>query len=277
MRYKTILSVTGIHQSDDDLRTAADLAASTGAHLSALIAGLSPPPPIGDHAATLPSGWIDQRNEEIASLNAREKEAKTLLSQNGLSFETGTLYTETAWADDEIGERACYADLVVAGPGLDLDPELRARTIDGSLFKSSRPILIVPAGATPTLSPKVIVLAWNSRPEAAKAAREAAGLMAGAEVHVTIVDPDASAGRNGEEPGADIAAYLARHGAIVTVDRLPSGGKPVEEVLQQHAKDLSADLMVMGAYGHSRLREWVFGGVTRSVLASPGLPVLMVH
>lgn len=277
MRYKTILSITGIHQSDDDLRAAMELCASSGSHLTALVVALSAPPPIGEYAAAVSVEWLDERNRDVDRLNALGEAAKALLSQSGISFDVDTLYTEIAWADDEIGERACYADLTLLGPGLDMDPDLRDRAINGCLFKSARPVMLVPRDAKPVLSPKVIVLAWNSRPEAAKAAREAVGLMKGAEVHVTLVDPTASRAKNGEEPGADIATYLARHGVAVTVDRLPSGGRPVEQVLEQHALDVSADLMVMGAYGHSRLRQRIFGGVTKATLDSPRLPVLLMH
>jgi nucleotide-binding universal stress UspA family protein len=82
---------------------------------------------------------------------------------------------------------------------------------------------------------------------------------------------------DGAEPGADIAAYLARHGLTVTVDQLAGGGRPVADVLKQHATDIGADLIVMGAYSHSRIRERIFGGVTRSFIEGARLPVLMAH
>ncbi|WP_341487268.1 universal stress protein [Pararhizobium sp. A13] len=277
MSYKTVLSVTGIHQSDDDLRAAAELCASAGAHLSALVVALSASPPIGEYAAAVSVDWLDERSREIAKLDERAEDAKALLAQTGISFDVDTIYTEIAWSDEEIGERASYADISLLGPGLKLDPELRVRAIDGCLFKSARPVLIVPKRGKPTLSPRTIILAWDSRLEAARAAREAIDMMKNAEVHVTLVDPRASSARNGEEPGADIAAYLARHGIEVTVDRLASGGRPVDDVLNQHALDVSADLMVMGGYSHSRLRERIFGGVTRAMLESANIPVLMIH
>ena len=111
-----------------------------------------------------------------------------------------------------------------------------------------------------------------------RAAREALDILACAEeVHVTIVDPDSSSIANGPEPGADIAAYLAHHGAKITVDRLPSGNNAIADVIKQHAWDISADLIVMGGYGHARLRERIFGGVTRSMIDEPRFPVLMAR
>jgi len=92
-----------------------------------------------------------------------------------------------------------------------------------------------------------------------------------------MVDPvDSELGQD-MEPGADIAAYLARHGVTVTVDRLPSQGRGVVATLRQHAIDNAAELLVMGAYGHSRIRERIFGGVTRSMIDQPPLPILMAR
>jgi nucleotide-binding universal stress UspA family protein len=108
--------------------------------------------------------------------------------------------------------------------------------------------------------------------------RESLEILAGAnEVRLILVDPAEGEDHHGAEPGADAAAYLARHGVKVTVDRLPSSSHAVAEVLRRHAVDTSAELMVMGAYGHSRLRERIFGGVTKSMLESQSLPILMAR
>ncbi|WP_429131885.1 universal stress protein [Ensifer sp. 4252] len=278
MTYKTILAVFSIHHKEQSLRSAAEICASVGAHLSLLIVKLASPPPIGEYAAAVSVDWLDERQRDIVRLETCVEKAKAILDQTGISFDVATMYTESAWADDEIGERARYCDLTLVGDGLMADPELRSRTLDGALFRSARPVLIVPRGKTATLTPKKVVLAWDSGFEAARAAREAMGILAGADdVQVTMVDPRASYGRNGEEPGADIAAYLVRHGVSVAVERLPSGGQSIDEVLNRFAQDASAELMVMGAYGHSRMRERVFGGVTRSMLETASVPVLMVH
>src|SRR5690606_22145960 len=96
-------------------------------------------------------------------------------------------------------------------------------------------------------------------------------------VHVTMIDPRAREGGLDIEPGADLAAYLARHGAKVTVDAIPSGGQPTAQALRTHAVEVAADRIVMGAYSHSRLRERFFGGVTRSMIEEADLPVFMAR
>ena len=116
---------------------------------------------------------------------------------------------------------------------------------------------------------------WNARREAIRAVGDALPLLTRAEaVEVLVVDPQRHPG-HGEEPGADIARHLARHGVQLEVRRLSSGGGDVGHILLSRAADFGADLLVMGAYGHSHLSEWMFGGVTRTVLREAGLPVLL--
>jgi nucleotide-binding universal stress UspA family protein len=277
MTYKTILLVIGANEHENDLTAAADLCAAADAHLSVLLVKLAAPPPIGDYAA-MSVAWLDERAEDIQHLDGAVERARATLKSLGISFEANGIYCETAWAGDDVGSRARYADITLIGASLPLDAPLRERAIDGALFYSARPVLLATNRQSITLRPKKILLAWNSTVESARAAREALELMESAEeVNVVLVDPTAALARNGEEPGADIATYLARHGIKVTVDRLPSAGRRVEEVLNQHAIDTSADLIVMGAYGHTRLRERIFGGVTKAMIEAPMVPVLMVR
>jgi nucleotide-binding universal stress UspA family protein len=173
------------------------------------------------------------------------------------------------------GQRARFADITLVGPEMLADPDMRSSVVEGALFESARPVLLAPKGATPTLSPKRVLLAWDGRIEAARAVRDSLGILASAEaVHLTMVDPTVE---DGIEPGADLAEYLARHGAKTTIDRLSAGGRSTGEVLRRHALDIDADLVVMGGYGHSRLRERIFGGVTRSMIERAGVPVLMAR
>ncbi|MBB4187011.1 universal stress protein [Sinorhizobium terangae] len=277
MPFKTILTVTGEGSSDSDLQAAASLCGQVGAHLSVLVVAMAPPPPIGEYA-TVSTIWLEQRDRDREELEATVSHAREIISRTKVSFDISGVYAEAGTADRDIGERALYADLVLIGPSVLDQPDLKRQVINGSLFEAMRPILLVPAGNKPNLRPKTVLLAWDSRTEAAHAAREALDLMAAATVvHVTLVDPQAVSGKNGEEPGADVAAYLARHGINVTVDQLPSAGRSVASVLQQRAVDISADMIVMGAYGHSRVRELIFGGVTKTMLDEAAIPILMAR
>ncbi|WP_245430100.1 universal stress protein [Mesorhizobium sp. WSM3859] len=155
---------------------------------------------------------------------------------------------------------------------------LKEKVIEGTLFSSGKPILLVPKGATVTLKPKRVLVAWDASLEASRALRESLDTLSGAdEVRIVMVDPIEDERHHGAEPGADVATYLSRHGVKVTMDRLPSSTHSIADVLRQHAVDTGAELMVIGAYGHSRLRERIFGGVTRSMIENPGLPIIMAR
>ncbi|MDK1491249.1 universal stress protein [Sinorhizobium sp. 7-81] len=277
MTYKTILLVLDAERHENDLTAAADLCTAADAHLSVLLVKLAAPPPVGEFAA-MSVAWLDERARDKEQLDKAVEEARATLEGLGISFDANGMYSEMAWADDYIGERARYADVTLIGASLKMDSPLRLRAIDGALFYSARPVLLATNRQSVTLRPKRVLLAWNSTIEAARAAREALEMMESAEeVNVVLVDPAAASAKNGEEPGADVATYLARRGIKVTVNRLPSAGRRVDEVLNQHALDTSADLIVVGAYGHTRLRERIFGGVTRAMIEAPIVPVLMVH
>lgn len=274
MAYKTILNVTGVDQGDDDLRLTADLCAQVDAHLSALVVAIAAPPPMGD-AVLMADLWAKERQAVLERVTERAGAVSTFLAKIGRRGDVSSEYPDLAWVDEAVGLRARYTDLTVIGPEILKTETLKSKIIEGILFSSGRPLLLVPEGFTATLKPKRVVVAWDSSFEASRALREALDMLDEAdEIHVTLVDPVADDMGQGAEPGTDVAAYLSRRGLNVSVDRLPSSGHSVAEVLRRHAVDTAAELMVMGAYGHSRLRERLFGGVTKSVLAAPPLPIL---
>jgi nucleotide-binding universal stress UspA family protein len=173
-----------------------------------------------------------------------------------------------------------YVDLVVLGQ---TDPD----NGEAALFQPSaedvalavgRPVLVVPyAGRFEECGRRVLV-AWNASRAATRAVNDAMPLLAGAEtVTVLSVDPNEDSRAHGDVPGMDIASHLARHGVKANVETTVSGGIGVGNVLLSRASDVGADLLVMGAYGHARVRELLLGGATRTILQSMTLPVLMAH
>lgn len=278
MNFKTLLSVVNVRQNDDDLKTAIELCSEINAQLSVVVLAIATLPPLGDYPIGTADAWLKDRHNDLEALSKRVDRVEMMVKNADISATVIDEYPEAARVARVIGRHARYADATIIGSSLLRNDLLKTTVIDGALFESGRPILIVPPHHKPTLRPKRVLLAWDSGVECTRAAREALDVMASAEeVHVTLVDPDTSSITNGPEPGADIAAYLAHHGITVDVDRLPSGGTSIADVLKQHATDISAELIVMGGYGHSRTREWIFGGVTRSMIDDPNLPVLMAH
>ncbi|ESX63741.1 universal stress protein [Mesorhizobium sp. LSHC420B00] len=224
------------------------------------------------------SKQIERFSRDMARLETASREIQKQLRAMRLCYDVDTDYCDQASVGDAVRQRALCNDLTIVGPALLNDINLGPLVINGSLFDTGRPVLVVPEGAEATLSPRRVLVGWDSRAEASRAVREALDLLAGAEeVRVALVDPEATCTGNGTEPGADIAAYLTRHGAWVSVDPLASAGKPVAMVLAQHAIDTSADMIVMGAYGSRRLRERLFGGVTRWIVRKPPLPLFLAR
>lgn len=277
MFIKTVLSVLGVDSFNEDLQGAISFCETHRAHLIAMPISMANAPPVGTYQV-VSSVWIEERERATAHLAEMAAEIKETLCRGGLSYEVQEIFTEFAWADIDIAERALYADLVLIGPQATSDKELQRRVVNGALFRTPTPMMIVPKRQPIEAHPKTILVAWDSTEEAARAARQAMDFLQGAEsVHVTLVDPIASSTVNGEEPGADVATFLARHGVKVDVDCISSAGRPIDETLRQHATDVDADMIVMGAYNHPRLQERLFGGVTRSMLQNTTLPLFLAH
>jgi nucleotide-binding universal stress UspA family protein len=171
-----------------------------------------------------------------------------------------------------------YADLTVVGqPNRDEPQDADAVTVT-TVMTSGRPVLAIPfAGEFPTIGERVLV-AWNASREAARALNDALPLLLGAkQVTVLAINPQRGVGGHGDVPAADIALHLARHGLKAEASHTVAKDIADGEALLSYAADIGADLIVAGAYGHSRARELVFGGVTRTLIAEMTAPVLMSH
>jgi nucleotide-binding universal stress UspA family protein len=266
MSVKSILSVIGVDHTGGDLIAAAEISARNGAHLDALVIACVPPPPLGELVG-------QQENERVQS---RAEELRLAVGEKSLEADVHPIYCIQSMVDEEVAERARYTDLVLIGDNMLKDAYMLKRVLDGALFQSPAPVILATRSRPVDLLPRTALVAWNSTLEASIALRRAMDLlMQAGDVHVVLVDPQATRHAMGEDPGADVAQFLARHGVKTTVDVLASGGRDISQILQQHAADIDAQLIVMGAYGHSRIRERIFGGTTQSMLEHIVAPVMM--
>jgi len=217
-----------------------------------------------------------ERMREAAKLS--EREFKEAIHRRGGDK------TEWRYANGDalsaIRLSARYADLVVMGQPdrYSADMDEPAGTFPGDVVMSvGRPVLFVPyAGRFASLGARVLV-AWNASREAARAVSDALPFLTRAKrVEVVAFDPERSR-EHGEVPGADIALFLARHGVKANAAQQSGTKIDVGAQILSRAADLEADLIVMGGYGHSRFRELVLGGATRTLLESMTAPVLMSH
>ena len=197
----------------------------------------------------------------------------------GVAYEVRTDRALDTTLATVLGMHARYADLVVLGQVDPVEPPCVGRHLSEEVVLSSgRPVLVVPyIGAPETIGRRVIV-AWDASREAARAVADAMAVLERASsVVVVSINPKSTPLGHGEVPGADIGAHLARHNVKVEVERVVAGEVSVGNVLLSHIADRGADLLVMGAYAHSRVRELVLGGTTRTILESMTVPVLMAH
>jgi nucleotide-binding universal stress UspA family protein len=184
-------------------------------------------------------------------------------------------------ADDVLSLSARYADLVVVGqtePATGDGSRTPPRVPERVALASGRPVLAVPHIGLEKPIGGTVMLCWNASRESARAASDAMPfLLAAKKVIVLLVEPHASDTGHGEEPGADVATWLARRGVKVVVQREVAADTDVGNVILSRAADQDVDLIVMGIYGHSRMRELVLGGVSRTLLQTMTVPVLMSH
>jgi nucleotide-binding universal stress UspA family protein len=182
------------------------------------------------------------------------------------------------YVDEILAAEARVADLVIVGQAEpDSPPTATPDDLAEDIAMAAEcPVLIVPYIGAAKPPGKTVMLCWNDSREAKHAAVGALPLLAAADkAIVLIIDPKASRGR--EEPGADVAVWLARHGVKVTVQRDSAADSDVGGVILSRAADHDIDLIVMGIYGHSRMRERVLGGASRTLLASMTAPLLVAH
>ncbi|MGB8819310.1 MAG: universal stress protein [Rhizobiaceae bacterium] len=278
MAFKTLLVVVGMNQGNRDLDLSAEICEAAQAHMSVLVVSPASAIPIGTYADVVSDAWYVERQRDAKKLKDRTGDVTALIAAKNISSDVTSEYAEMALVGEVIGRRARYADVTILGPSLLADETLNENALDGALFRSGRPVLVLPEKAKATLSPGIVSIAWDGSLEAARSVGAAIGMLSQVrQVRIVLVDPVSGEGGHGAEPGADLASYLSRHGVNVTVDRLPSSGNPASDVLLQHAGDHGVEMIVMGAYGHSRLRERIFGGVTRSMLNRVTVPLFMAH
>lgn len=203
---------------------------------------------------------------------ALEEVFKRTVGQSGLPFEWRVFRGTSGTTSTGMTETTRCADLIISSqprPGYPSE-------FNDLLFESGRPVLFIPWVARQMPNLKRVLVAWDGSREAARAAFDSIPLLKTADmVEIFSVDPQDTRTQSAGMAGADLATSLDRHGVKATLNSLTSNNLSVASILENRLADMSADLMVMGAYSHSRLRETVFGGVTRTLLESMTVPVLM--
>jgi len=278
MAFKTILvSLNDVERAPAILSAAMIIALRDDAH----VVGLYVAPAIRVHPAVQVNLTPEIMEMQQSHFKAEAKQAKKIFEEEtrkqGINGEWRQAASLTPNVADVVIEHGHEADLIVAGQvdtdgdnGLELDFNERVA------LEAGRPVLVIPlAGDFKTIGEQVVV-GWNATREAARAAFDALPLLKHAsQVHLIWVDAQREPEVAGNLPGSELAASLSRHDVNVTAEKTPAAGVGVGEVLLNRVSDHGADLLVMGVYGHSRMREFIFGGASRSALHHMTVPVLM--
>ena len=249
------------------------------AHLTALAPTATPLVP-GYIAGNFPDELLKMQEAEARDrAEAAAQAFRQAAEREGVAVETRVVSCTTANLTAVIALHARYADLTVMGQLDPDDPTPGGVTmVEDVIMTAGRPTLVVPYVGAWTAPGRHVMIAWDASREAARAAQDALPLLEAAEeVTILVVNPDKGDQDHGEQPGADIALHLARHGVKAKVQRSEVRDITVGEEILSRLADAGSDLLVMGAYGHSRLREVVLGGVTRTLLEEMTVPVLMSH
>jgi nucleotide-binding universal stress UspA family protein len=286
MALKTILvAASGGTASDGAMEIACRAAARTGAHLEAL--HVKPDPKqvaamiMGDGFGMPISGeWFDRLIADSDALAEKTKKAFEVISKrHDLLRRTGsrdksiaTWRVETGYGPIVVAHRARFFDLVVLGRSERVVNEPHSDTIEETLIRSGRPVLLAPAKPPEKLG-ETIALGWNGSPESVHALSASLPLLEKARNVILITVGDAA-----DEEALPLLDYLAVHALAATHRKvLPVKGLGAGEQLLAEARDKGADLLVMGGYGHRPWRETLFGGATRQIVETSILPILLMH
>lgn len=251
------------------------LASRFGASLEGVFANVPPSLP-----PAIEGGITAQIVEAQKDYNAKAaREARAAFDKAVGSFEGDANWIEQeGYAPDVAARRAMFADLAVVGQP---DPEEAVTTTDYDLpadivMRSGRPVLVIPYAGQHDTSVKSAVVAWNGKREAARAISDALPLLEGAKAHILAINPHELARGMGSGI-AELCAYLGRYGIEADHDEIHTRDLDPGDMILSRMSDLGAGLLVMGAYGHSRLREMILGGVTHQILGHMTAPVLLSH
>ena len=268
------------------LRLAADLARRHGSHLTALFVREPTPNQLELHKSAelgLATGQemveLDQRMG--ASVEATARRLRSALVRLGQEHALATEWRDVDGpAADIVPEHARYADLTILGQNVTADQDSVEFSFAERLpLVSGRPVIYIPAAETRATLGRHILIAWNASRAAARAVKDALPLIEKAErTTVMVVDPAEVLRYDGALPLDRLLEHLRRHGTVIEAVRAErQSGESVAGLLQARARALDADLIVAGAYSHSKLLEQMLGGVTRDLLETMTLPLLLSH
>lgn len=284
MKNSTLLIIVGVGSSLTALGRKLEAVRKLPAHAKILILSETPVfpyyamgyPPYG--TTVVPQEWQVALADNKAALRAKADEIEALLGQHDVSGEVCILASDPSLVAEAVARHAMLCDMVIVAEDLREPDTLFKKVVYGVLFQSPVGVLLNDHTLDALCAPKKVFIAWNTHLHAARAVHQALPFLRQAqEVVIATIDPVTTEYRDGDDPGVDLAKWLSHYGCTVDVQQYPSGGNSVGESILKRARDVGADLIVMGSYGHSRTRQAIFGGTTRTLVEQTKQAVFLAH
>jgi len=275
MAYKIIATIlTETDQSTEGLDAAISLADRMGSHLDIYVVTISHTETNNYYLGAEALMIAEQTQTAMQQRDKLEKWLKDRMHGEMIRWSCDAATVQGPALTDFLARKLRFSDLVVLPRPYQDNPEAAA-LVEACLFSAERPVLIIPKGCKAPDAGGHVLMGWNDGAEALAAARAALPLLQQADVaDICIIDPSMHAADR-SDPGGAMAQYLMRHGTRSEVAVLAKTEPHIGEILLRRAKEVGAQMIISGAYSHSRMREAVFGGATRDLLEAADLPILM--
>ena len=278
MGYKTILTVlTDYERQQQQLDSAIAMTRREDGHLDVFCMGVDHTQSGYYYAGASAYVFQESIDKAMAAAGALEEKVRERLHAEDIRWSVDSAVAQVGGLSTLVGMRARYSDLVVLNRpyGERATPDAEAAT-EAALFEGSAPILIVPGELKEPFGKKILI-AWNQSNEAMASVRRALPLLQAADsVEITVIDPSPN-GPERSDPGGALGQMLTRHGVKAEISVLARTQPLISDILNRRATEIGADMLVMGAYGHSRFRQAILGGATRNMLEKAQVPVLMAR
>ncbi len=280
MKNTTALFLINSDTPDETITAFAEASTQTNMHLGCLMLGTAPELPTSGYGIppygtlNVADDWGERLEIEHQRENTRLQEVETLLARANASGDVQMAFCVQSEIKHHVARKARVSDTAYIAANLRGTDEFR-EAASGVLFGSPIGLLI---NCNAPTQPETAFIAWDSSNAAAHAVHAALPMLKETkEVYVGCFDPVTTPTADGANPGSGLAAWLSHHGCRVTVNQYPSGGKEIGQCIQDRAREVGADMTVMGGYGHSRLLQAVFGGTSRTMMEQTDLPVFFAH
>lgn len=278
MGYKTILTVlTDFERQKQQLDSAIAMTRREDGHLDVFCMGVDHTQSGYYYAGASAYVFQESIDKAMAAAGELEEKVRERLHAEDIRWSVDSAVAQVGGLSTLVGMRARYSDLVVLNRpyGERATPDAEAAT-EAALFEGSAPILIVPGELKEPFGKKILI-AWNQSNEAMASVRRALPLLQAADsVEITVIDPSPN-GPERSDPGGALGQMLTRHGVKAEISVLARTQPLISDILNRRATEIGADMLVMGAYGHSRFRQAILGGATRNMLEKAQVPVLMAR